>query len=106
MGCLAGLAWPLIMVWLGADERYRGAGVILMMVCLPYQMNELTGPCSAFHRGTGKPLRELVYPVVQLALVLVTVTIGFVLMWKSIVVICGAGAISMFASAVVYVAYT
>jgi hypothetical protein len=77
-----------------------------MMVCLPYQMNELTGPCSAFHRSTGKPSREMVYPIVQFALVLLTVSIGFALFGKSVLAIVGAVAISMVASALVYMAYT
>src|SRR6185295_13093029 len=106
LGFLAAFATPFITAWIGSDSKFAAAGIILMMVCLPYQMNELTGPCSAFHRSTGKPSREMVYPVVQFALVLLTVSICFATLGKSVLVIVGAIAISMVGSALVYMAYT
>lgn len=106
LGMLAAFSTPFITAWVGSDPKFNTAAIILMIVCVPYQMNELTGPCSAFHRSTGKPARELVYPISQLCFVLLTVGIGFATLGKSVTVICGAIAISMVASALVYTTYT
>src|SRR5262249_29595804 len=106
MGFLAAFSLPVITAWIGFDEKYHAAAVILMLVCLPYQMHELTGPASALHRGVGKPARELVYPVTQLLLGAVTVGVGFVWVGKTVIVICVAVALSMVLSALLYQAYT
>jgi hypothetical protein len=106
LGFLAAFSTPFIAAWIGNDPKFATAGIILMMVCVPYQMNELTGPCSAFHRSTGKPSREMVYSLVQFGLVVLTVSIGFATIGKSVLVICGAIAVSMVGSAMVYMAYT
>ncbi|MEP7338947.1 MAG: oligosaccharide flippase family protein [Acidobacteriota bacterium] len=106
MGFLAAFSLPVLTAWIGADEKYHTAAIILTLVCLPYQMNELTGPASAFHRGVGKPARELVYPVSQLLLVALTVGVGFLWMGKSVLVICVAVSLSMVLSALIYLAYT
>lgn len=106
MGFLAAFSLPVLTAWIGSDEKYRIAAIILSLVCLPYQMNELTGPASAFHRSVGKPARELVYPVTQLLLVALTVALGFLWMGRSVLVICVAVALSMVLSALIYLAYT
>jgi len=106
MGFLAAFSLPVITAWLGVDEKYRAAAVILTLVCLPYQMHELTGPASALHRGVGRPARELVYPVSQLLLVALTVALGFWWAGKTVIVICAAVALSMVLSALLYQAYT
>jgi O-antigen/teichoic acid export membrane protein len=106
LGFMAAFASPLITAWIGPDERYKTAALILALVCLPYQMNEMTGPCSAFHRAAGKPARELFYPISQLVLVLITVGIGFAFFEKTVLVIVGGVAISMVTSAVLYMLYT
>jgi O-antigen/teichoic acid export membrane protein len=106
MGFLAAFSVPMLTAWIGADEKYRTAAIILTLVCLPYQMNELTGPASAFHRSVGKPARELVYPVTQLLLVILTVGLGFLWIGKTVIVICVAVAVSMVLSALIYQAYS
>lgn len=106
MGFLAAFAAPLMRAWIGADERFSMAATIFALMTLPYQMHELTGPSSALHRASGKPQRELVYPLSQLALVALGVTLGFVFIGKSLLVICGAVAIGMTASSLIYLSYT
>ncbi|MDX2034420.1 MAG: oligosaccharide flippase family protein [Blastocatellia bacterium] len=106
LGFLAAFSAPLLAAWIGADEKYRTAAMIMTIVCLPYQMNELTGPATAYHRGTGHPRRELVYPFTQLALVALTVALGFVWFGRTVLVICVAVAVSMVLSALIYQGYT
>ncbi len=106
LGFLATFSVPVLTAWIGADEKYRSAALILSLVCLPYQMHELTGPASAFHRSVGKPARELVYSVTQLLLIILTVALGFLWKGKTVIVICVAVAISMLLSALIYQAYT
>jgi O-antigen/teichoic acid export membrane protein len=106
MGFLAAYSAPVITAWVGYDEKYHTAALILTLVCLPYQMHELTGPASAFHRGVGKPARELVYPVSQLLLVALTITLAFLWMGITVIAICVAVALSMVLSALLYLAYT
>jgi O-antigen/teichoic acid export membrane protein len=106
MGFLSAFAAPLMLAWIGADERFSLAATVFAMMTLPYQMHEVTGPSSALHRATGKPLRELVYPLSQLALVALTITGGFFFFGKSLLVICGAVAVSMTASSLIYLSYT
>ncbi len=106
LGFLAAFASPLITAWIGPDEKYKAAALILAIVCLPYQMNEMTGPCSAYHRAAGKPLRELFYPISQLVLVLITVSIGFAFFGKTVLAIVGAVGISMVTSALIYMFHT
>ncbi|MFN0085247.1 MAG: oligosaccharide flippase family protein [Blastocatellia bacterium] len=106
LGFLAAFASPLLMAWIGYDEKYQMAALIMSLVCLPYQMNELTGPASAYHRSTGHPRRELVYPLTQLGLVALTVSFGFAWFGQTVLVICVAVAASMVLSALVYLGYT
>jgi O-antigen/teichoic acid export membrane protein len=106
MGFFAAFAAPLMMVWLGARQGYGQAATILAFFTLPYQMNVLTGPGSALHRGVNKPTRELVYPLSQLALVALTVSCGFWWLGQTLIVIAGAVAAAMVLSVLVYMAYT
>lgn len=106
LGFLAAFAAPVLMAWIGADEKFQKAALILSLVCLPYQMNELTGPASAFHRSAGKPVRELFYSCTQLGLVVLTVALGFLWFGKTVIVICIAVALSMVLSALFYQVFT
>jgi O-antigen/teichoic acid export membrane protein len=103
---LAAFAHPLLHLWLGSSDKFGPAIPILMIFCLPYQTHVLTGPGSAYHRGVGHPKRELVYPLSQLALVLLFVTIGFTTVGKTTLVIAVAVALGMIVSGVTYMAYT
>ena len=104
MGFLAAFAAPLIAVWIGADPRFAPAAAILAAFTYPYQINVLTGPGSAIFRGVKAPARELVYPLVQLALVAVTVAIGIVALGRTIAMINLTVATSMVVSAAIYIA--
>ncbi|HVQ37173.1 MAG TPA: oligosaccharide flippase family protein [Pyrinomonadaceae bacterium] len=106
MGFFAAFAAPLMMVWLGARQGYGQAATILAIFTLPYQMNVLTGPGSALHRGVNKPARELVYPLSQMALVALTVSIGFWWQGRTLIVIAVAVSLAMVLSVIVYMAYT
>lgn len=69
MGFLAAFAPTLLAAWLGPNRVPHDAAFILVLFTLPYQLDVLTGPGSAMFKGTGQPRRELVYPLLQLALV-------------------------------------
>jgi O-antigen/teichoic acid export membrane protein len=106
MGFLAAFASPILFGWLGSQtEDYRLAPMILAWFTLPFQLNALTGPGTAVHRGVGS-IREIMYPVVQFVFIGITVGLGFLLIGKSILVITVAVAISMVVSALVYIGYT
>jgi O-antigen/teichoic acid export membrane protein len=106
MGFLAAFASPILFGWLGSQtEDYRLAPMILALFTLPFQLNALTGPGTAVHRGVGS-IREIMYPVVQFVFIGITVGLGFLLIGKSILVITVAVAISMVVSALVYIGYT
>lgn len=106
LGFMAAFAYPLLHLWVGSASKFAPAVPILMIFCLPYQVNALTGPGSAFHRGVGHPARELVYPVVQFALVVLFVWIGFSVAGKTTLVIAIGVASAMVLSALVYMVYT
>jgi O-antigen/teichoic acid export membrane protein len=105
-GFLPAFAAPLMAFWLGADPRIAGAATILMLFALPFHIHVLTGPGSAIHRATDRPARELVYPLTQLALVAVTVGIGFSYFGRTIAVVAVAVSSSMLASQLGYMAYS
>lgn len=106
LGFLGAFALPIITAWIGVDDKYQTAALIMTLVCLPYQLNELTGPASAYHRSVGKPARELFYPILQFSLVVATVALGFVWKGKDVIVICVAVSLSMVISSLIYQAYT
>lgn len=105
MGYLVAFSSPLIVAWMGADQKYQSAPIILMIFCLPYQLHQLTGVASAFHRS-NQAARELVYPISQLLLVAIMVVGGFFWLGKSVLVICGAVGMSMVVSSLLYIAYS
>jgi len=78
MGFMAPFAFILIKVWLGTDPKYYFAGVILAVFTFPYQMDVMTGPASAIYRSINKPFREMVYSLLQLALVLIAAVLIFI----------------------------
>ncbi|MBX7219100.1 MAG: hypothetical protein K1Y36_04070 [Blastocatellia bacterium] len=106
MGFLAAFAAPILTAWMKAGDRLAIAPLIMAIFSLPYQMNLLTGPGSAFHRGAGKPLREMVYPLAQLVSVVGLVAVGFAWQGKTVLVISVAVAAGMVLSAVCYLLYT
>jgi O-antigen/teichoic acid export membrane protein len=106
MGFLAAFASPILFGWLGSQAgEYHLAAMILALFTLPYQLNALTGPGTALHRGVGRPAREIIYPIGQLVLIGITVGLGFSMIGPSIQVIAITVALSMVASALMYMAY-
>lgn len=106
MGFLAAFAAPLIIAWLGPKPEYALAPLILAVFTLPFQLNVLTGPATNIFRGMGIPARELLYPLVQLALVILLVGFGFLWFGIGVVVIAVTVALAMILSAVFYIGYT
>jgi O-antigen/teichoic acid export membrane protein len=106
LGFMAAFAYPLLHLWIGSAQKFAPAVPILMIFCLPFQINSLTGPASAYHRGVGHPIRELVYPITQFALVVLFVGLGFLLLGKTTIVIAVAVAFAMVLSGIVYIAYS
>jgi O-antigen/teichoic acid export membrane protein len=106
MGFMAAFASPLITAWLGVDAGFVAAPFILACFTLPFQLNVLTGPASTVFRSIGKPRHELIYPLLQLLLVVVLVAVGFWLIGVNNEVIAVSVALAMVASALVYLVYT
>jgi O-antigen/teichoic acid export membrane protein len=105
MGFMTAFAAPLMLAWLGPKPELALAPFILACFTLPFQLNVLTGPASNIFRGMGIPARELLYPLSQLALVVVLVGAGFVLIGVDVIVIAVAVAAAMILSALLYMAY-
>ena len=109
MGFIAAFSTPVILGWMGPgakEEVLKYSPIILTFFALPFQMNVLTGPASAFFRGIGRPTRELVYPVVQLVFVVAAVAVGFHYWGRTVMVINWTVASSMVLSALVYMIYS
>ena len=106
MGFMATFAAPLMVAWLGPNPELALAPLILACFTLPFQLNVLTGPASNIYRGMGIPARELIYPLSQLALVIILVGAGFLVFGIDVVVITVAVALAMILSALIYMAYT
>jgi hypothetical protein len=106
LGFMAAFAYPLLHLWLGSAGKFAPAVPILMIFCIPFQINSLTGPASAYHRGVGHPIRELVYPATQFALVVLFVSLGFLLVGKTTIVIAVAVGSAMVLSGLIYIVYS
>ena len=106
MGFLAAFAAPLITGWLGPNPEFALAPLILACFTLPFQLNVVTGPASTVYRASGKPARELIYPLSQLLMVFVLTGTGFLVFGIDIVVIAVSVALAMIFSALFYLAYT
>lgn len=103
MGFMAPFAFPLIACWLGFDPKYSAAAGILACFTIAYQMDIVTGPASAIYRAINQPSRELVYPLLQLVLVLAAAAAGIAMFGASITVINATVASMMVVSALIYV---
>lgn len=106
VGFMAPFAQPIITGWLGPGAEYQTAALILCFFTLPYHMHVVTGPASIIYKGIGQPVRELFYPLTQLAFVAVTVTVGLLTAGATVMMINVAVSTSMVASALLYMAYT
>jgi O-antigen/teichoic acid export membrane protein len=106
VGFLAPFAGVVITAWLGPDEKYRDAALILAFFTLPYHLNVVTMSASAVYKGMGTPARELFYPLSQLAFVVVSVAIGLYTLGSTILMINICVASSMVLSALLYMLRT
>lgn len=104
-GFMPGFAAVLITAWMGSDPQYADAALIMVFFALPWHINILTGPGSAFFRGIEKPKYELSYPISQLALVTLFVGIAFLTVGPSILSISAAVSSAMVLSAIGYVVF-
>ncbi|MCC5871557.1 MAG: oligosaccharide flippase family protein [Gammaproteobacteria bacterium] len=104
MGFMAAFSAPLFTAWLGPQPGFELAPLILACFTLPFQLNVVTGAATNVYRGMAQPLRELLYPVSQLLLVVVLVGSGFGLFGVEIGVIVAGVAAAMIASALLYFA--
>lgn len=105
LGFMCAFAAPLLALWLGPGDQYRSAPLIMALFAVPYQLHELTGPASAYHRAT-QARRELVFQLTQLALVVVAVGAGFALAGRTVIVIALGVAGAMSSSALIYIFYS
>lgn len=67
-GFLASFALPVLVAWIGPDDRFVPAATILSVFTLPYHLNVVTAAPSTLYRAIAQPARELFYPVVQFLL--------------------------------------
>lgn len=106
MAPLALFASPLMTAWIGSSASVGFASQILATFAFAYHMHVVTGPASAHYRGVGAPARELLYPLGQLGLIILTISLGFHEFGPSILVIAVCVSASMVASAALYEAVT
>lgn len=106
MALLAAFAPQVITAWMGPDPRLVEASLILAVFSAAFHAHVTTGPASAWYRGTSRPARELVYPLVQLALVALFVAGGFTVAGRSVPVLAWAVSTAMLGSALIYVGWT
>ncbi len=106
LGFLFAFAGPLMVAWVGKDDRLTVTASILAIFTLPYHFHQLTGPGSAYHKGVGRPVREFFYPVSQALLIVLTVSAGFLWKGQTVLVIAAAVGVAMGLSALLYMAYT
>jgi O-antigen/teichoic acid export membrane protein len=106
MAFLAAFAAPVLTAWIGPDPKYQVAAVILTVFTLPYQLDVLTGPGSAIHRGMNRPFREMTYHLSQLFLLVITVSVTFLTVGKTVMTITATVALSRMLSALYYLAFT
>ena len=106
MGFLAAFAPYLLRVWIGDAQDLSQAAFLMALFTLPNHLHLLTGPGSAVHRGSGRPGRELRYPVFQG--ILAAAALGAAWLWNGLTLysIGVAVAFAMGASALCYVYWT
>lgn len=102
---LACFATPVLTAWLGARPEMPELVMLLSLFCLPYQLLAMTGPASAFFRAAGTPARELVFPLLQIALLLVLLPLLLGTQGKTVYAIAVAVAAAMCVSALLYLQY-
>lgn len=105
MGAMAAFAAPLLILWIGPEEKFHQAAVIMAWFALPYQLHVLTGPGTSLFKGMDKPEKELVYPISQLILVAVTVGIGLLTVGKTLMMIVVTVSSSMVVSSLIFQVY-
>ncbi len=106
MGFLCAFAAPLITIWMGAKEEIVLGAAIMSIFTVPYQLNGLTGPASAFHRGANRPSRETIYPVSQIVMLALIVPSGIFFFGTSVLTIAYTVAASMILSSLFYIFYS
>ena len=77
MGFLACFSFPIITAWLGTNEEYKIAAIIMILFTLPQQLHILTGPGSAVFNGIAQPLRTLIYPLIRIVFIGIIFLFGF-----------------------------
>lgn len=105
MGAMAAFAAPLLVLWLGHEQEFHEAAIIMAWFALPYQLHVLTGPGTSLFKGMNTPQKELLYPVSQLLLVAITVGIGLLTVGKTIMMIVVSVSFSMVVSALFFQIY-
>ncbi len=103
MGFMTAFAAPIITCWLGFDEKYQIAAVILAFFTWAYQADILTGPATAIYRSVNEPQRELWYGLWQLGLVITAAAIGFALFGFTYMVINVSVSTMMVLAALIYI---
>src|SRR5690606_12070887 len=87
LGFLACFSPYLMTAWLGVDEKFQTAALILSCFALPYQIEVIGGPASAMFRSVNRPAIELWYGITELVLVLCTVSLVFFFISPSVLTI-------------------
>lgn len=105
MGFLAAFTVPILDAWLGAGKVPADAALVMLLFTLPFQLDVLTGPGSAACRAMGEPRRELVYHLVQLAMIATSVSALLLAGVPAFHAIAYGVAGSMIASALFFIAY-
>jgi hypothetical protein len=76
---MGAFAHAIMTAWLGPDEDYQKAALLMLIFTLPFQIHIVTGPATSIFKGMGKPQGETVYPVIKLLLVVLFSLIAYLI---------------------------
>ncbi|MDJ0836703.1 MAG: oligosaccharide flippase family protein [Acidobacteriota bacterium] len=106
MGFLTAFSVLVIDAWLGEGEGYAEAAALMAIYCLPWHWHTTTGPATAVFKGSGKPLREAVYPLARFAFTALFVSASYVIAGGWTIMGIGWGvAAAILCSTLVYMLY-
>ena len=102
MGFLAPFAAWLLTAWLGHGDHLENTIAVMICACVGYQMNELTGPLSAYYQGINHQLRTFGY----LGWQLIFIVSGLLVAWRytgfDVVMIAEIAMLARLLSALIY----
>ena len=107
MGFMAPFGMAIVTVWMGADPRYREAGIIMALATIGYHLHVMTGMATSYFQSTHKAWRPLLaYMVPQMVLVALALAFGLVEFGPSLLLVVASMAGARALSSLFFLAHT